>query len=368
MRRGYIDWLRGLAVVVMIEAHTLDAWTRPEDRELTAFGYAMILGGLGAPLFLFLAGVAVALSASAKVGRGSDVAAAAAAVRRRGWEIFGLAFLFRLQAFLLSGRSSPFDLFRVDILNIMGLSIVVSAYYWGAIARTTPATADEAHRAADLRLNRVMGFAILMAGVAMITPLIRATLLLDPLPAPLEAYLRPQPGLTNFTFFPWAGFVFAGTLVGVVLDGARDAAAERRAIGWIAVAAAAVGATGYAASYLPTIYERSNFWTSSPTFFFLRAGLLAVALAAAWLWERGPAGKWWSPMRQLGRTSLFIYWIHVELVYGVIAAPIKRQLPFGRAIVAFVLFTLAMLGVSIAKTRIAARWRAPRRNAVEVVR
>ena len=27
-RRTYIDWLRGLAVVIMIEAHTLDSWTR----------------------------------------------------------------------------------------------------------------------------------------------------------------------------------------------------------------------------------------------------------------------------------------------------------------------------------------------------
>ena len=27
-RRGYIDWLRGISVLIMIEAHTLDAWTR----------------------------------------------------------------------------------------------------------------------------------------------------------------------------------------------------------------------------------------------------------------------------------------------------------------------------------------------------
>ncbi|MGH2795712.1 MAG: hypothetical protein ACRDKG_15575, partial [Actinomycetota bacterium] len=71
----------------MIEAHTLDAWTRPADRELRAFGWSLILGGFGAPLFLFLAGVAVALSASAKVARGAPVSIASAAVRRRGWEI-----------------------------------------------------------------------------------------------------------------------------------------------------------------------------------------------------------------------------------------------------------------------------------------
>jgi uncharacterized membrane protein len=349
LRRGYIDWLRGLAVVVMIEAHTLDAWTRPQDRELTPFGWAMILGGFGAPLFLFLAGVASALSASARLAHGAAAARASAAVQRRGWEIFGLAFLFRLQAFVLSPGSSLADLLRVDILNIMGPSIAAAAVVWRA--RRT-----------------LLAFAGATVLLAMATPLVREARWLDPLPAPLEGYLRPQPGLTNFTLFPWAAFVFAGAFVGVVLDRARDAAAERRAIAWIAAGGAALAIGGYASSYLPTIYERSNFWTSSPTFFFLRTGLLVVAVAAAWLWEQGPARRWWSPMRQLGRTSLFIYWIHIELVYGILATPIKRQLLFGRAIVAFVLFTLAMLGVSVVKTRIVHWWRARRQEAVEVGR
>ncbi|MGH9331573.1 MAG: heparan-alpha-glucosaminide N-acetyltransferase domain-containing protein, partial [Vicinamibacterales bacterium] len=119
-RRRYLDWLRGLAVVVMIEAHTLDSWTLPADRQLRAYGWAMILGGFGAPLFLFLAGVAVAMSASAKVVRGATIAAASSGVQRRGWEIFGLAFLFRLQAYALGGFSSLRSLLKVDILNIMG--------------------------------------------------------------------------------------------------------------------------------------------------------------------------------------------------------------------------------------------------------
>jgi hypothetical protein len=65
---------------------------------------------------------------------------------------------------------------------------------------------------------------------------------------------------------------------------------------------------------------------------------------------------------ELGRTSLFIYWIHIELVYGLIAEPIKRRLPFAWAIVAFLLFlfSAAMLGVSIVKTKVVERWRVRR--------
>ena len=46
-RRGYLDWLRGVSVLIMIEAHTLDAWTRLDARHNGAYGWAMILGGFG---------------------------------------------------------------------------------------------------------------------------------------------------------------------------------------------------------------------------------------------------------------------------------------------------------------------------------
>lgn len=353
VRRRYLDWLRGVAVVVMIEAHTLDAWTRPADRELRAFGWSLILGGFGAPLFLFLAGVAVALSASAKVARGAPVSIASAAARRRGWEIFGLAFLFRLQSFVLGGFSSPRSLLKVDILNIMGPSIAGAATLWGATRSFA---------------SRVAAFGAVTVLIAMVTPIVREMRILDPLPAPIEGYLRPAPGLTNFTLFPWAAFVFAGTVVGLLVDRASDVSRERKLMPRLAAGGALVAAAGYAASYLPSIYERSNFWTSSPTFFFLRAGILTLAVAAAYAWERSPAGTGWSPMAQLGRTSLFIYWIHVELVYGLIAEPIKRRLPFGWAVAAFVVFTAAMLGVSIVKTRVVERWHVSRQARQEGVR
>src|SRR6185436_10769570 len=66
-RREYLDWLRGVAVLIMIEAHTLDSWTRVEERTRPAFGWAMLIGGFGAPIFLFLAGISLALAAGSRV-------------------------------------------------------------------------------------------------------------------------------------------------------------------------------------------------------------------------------------------------------------------------------------------------------------
>ena len=62
---------------------------------------------MAAPLFLFLAGVSVPFAIGAHVGRGADRRRAAWLVQRRGWQVFGLAHLFRLQSFLLNPNGRP---------------------------------------------------------------------------------------------------------------------------------------------------------------------------------------------------------------------------------------------------------------------
>ena len=338
-RRGYLDWLRGVAVLIMIEAHLLDSWTGGVDRETRAFGIAMIVGGLGAPLFLLLAGVSVSLSAASKRKRIGDTGAAAATVVRRGFQIYGLAFLFRIQAWIL-GWSSPKALLKVDILNIMGPSIALAGAVWGAAGSTR---------------RRVLAFAAITALIALATPLVR-TAPIAGLPDPIEAYLRPAGNLANFVFFPWAAFLFAGALAGVLLE-TTSGARESRLNGWLFFGGLSVAGIGFGASYLPSLYPVSGFWTSSPCYFFLRAGLLTAAIGAAYAWESRPGGAvTWSPVRQLGRTSLFIYWIHVEMVYGLISRPLHKSLTLPQAFLAFGVFAVFMLGCSLVKERVVAAW------------
>ena len=342
-RRLYLDWLRGIAVLIMIEAHLLDAWTAPAHRDDRAFSLAILLGGIGAPLFLFLAGLSVALSGAAKVRRGLPHAEAGRAIVRRGVQIFGLAFVFRAQACLL-GWSSPWDLLKVDILNIMGLSIAGAGLLWGA-GRSL--------------VTRAVLFGVVMAAIAFATPLVREAPI-APLPDPLEAYLRPVANLANFVLFPWAGFLFAGALTGVVLIKA-EAEREGRVVMRIGLAGLGVATAAYGLSYLPSPYPASRFWSTSPAYFFLQAGILAAAIPAAFLWgARDRAGERWSPVRQLGQTSLFIYWIHVEMLYGLISRPLHKSLSLGEALGAFLLFAGFMLLCSVVKELAVARWRAGR--------
>src|SRR5215469_11076573 len=61
-RLAYIDWMRGLACVLMFQTHCYDSWLSPAARKSSSLIIWSQLGGtLPAPLFVFLAGVSFAL-------------------------------------------------------------------------------------------------------------------------------------------------------------------------------------------------------------------------------------------------------------------------------------------------------------------
>lgn len=348
VRRRYIDWARGLAVLVMIEAHTLDAWTHASARSGPVYTTLAMLGGFAAPLFLWLAGLSLALSAARTLERTGRRAEATAAVIRRAAGIFILAFLFRLQAFIVSPGSWLVTIFRVDILNVMGLSMAAAGLAWGA-ART-------ARQAAWLS-------GALAVATAMVTPLVRSAGWVDLLPIWIQWHLRPFGDHTTFTLLPWAGFVFAGMSSGTLLTLWSDRRHERLgllAFGGVGLFLVWLGL--YTASK-PSLYLASSFWTSSPTFFAIRAGLLLILLAVLYgAAEMGaarvPVFGW---LQTLGRNSLFIYWIHVELVYGYATWPLRGALPLWGTALAFVFFAGAMYAAIGLGHRIVEQW--PLRNA-----
>ena len=98
-------------------------------------------------------------------------------------------------------------------------------------------------------------------------------------------------GLSNFVFFPWAGFVFAGAIVGLVLDGLTDAVGRST---WRTSGSHSSGLrltmAAYELSFFPTWYPQSHFWTTSPAFFFLRVGIMTAAIGLAYAWDLRPGG------------------------------------------------------------------------------
>ncbi len=335
----------------MIQGHTVDSWTRIDDKAQAAYRWISMTWGIAAPLFLFLAGVALVLAAGARLRQGRTDAEAAALARRRGWQIFGLAFLFRLQAWLISGGDAYTTLLKVDILNVMGLAMLAGAVLWGL------------GRGSWSRGWLLGGAAVV---VAMVTPLVRATPWLAPLPDPIEWYLRPFAGATTFTLLPWAGFLLAGGVVGFWIDSARSPRDVRVMNAGLALVGTVIAVGGYAASFLPPIYAQTNFWTSSPTFFFLRLGIVIALVPLACLVNadrKGPRRMALAPqelrrrplrsaLQEFGRSSLFVYWIHVEMAYGIFSAPIHRRLSLEWALVGWVLLTVFLFALVRLKGRL----------------
>jgi uncharacterized membrane protein len=296
-------------------------------------------------MFLWLAGLGVALAAARAAERRGQRAAIEAACRR-GLEIFILAFLFRLQAWVLTPGGPPVTIFRVDVLNIMGPSMIVAGLLWG-IARSAA--------------GRVASFSIATILLALATPIIRASAAIDALPTWLQWYVRPAGEMTTFTLFPWAAFVFAGGAVGALITASGDERAARRLHAALAMTGATLVAIGFWAAARPSIYASSSFWTTSPTWFAIRVGILMLALSAMYLLAP-PIPV----VERLGRSSLFIYWIHVELVYGYASWLWRHRLPLWGTAVAYVAFCVLMYFAIGWRDSSADRWRSRRRGGATV--
>ena len=198
----------------------------------------------------------------------------------------------------------------------------------------------------------------------MATPLVREASILAALPDAIEAYIRPLPGRTNFALFPWAAFVLAGGIAGELVFAAQSESQERRLQAGLLVSGLAGIALGYGASFRPSLYPVANFWTSSPTFFFIRLGICTATLPIAFgvdhfhrfLRRRFAIGAGTSDVpgrvvTTLGRSSLFVYWIHVEMAYGGIAIPFKRALPLELSLVATVALCALLYQIVVWKDR-----------------
>src|SRR2546428_338911 len=249
-RLTYIDWMRGLACLLMFQTHCYDSWLSDAARSTKFFNWSQLGGTLPAPLFLFLAGVFFALATDK--------------LRQRG----------------------------------------VAAH---RIARSTPR--------------------------------------------------RGGGGFGRGGLFPWSAFAFAGLAVGFVLltDWARRREAAAAALA--GVGGVTMAALGWWLDAQPRqVYAVYDFWHTSPNFFLIRIGLLMGILFASYAWCRWGAGQWgFSPVIQLGQTSLLVYWVHIEFVYGRFSILPKRAMSIPAATLGLLGICLAMLLLSIARTRLKGR-------------
>jgi len=341
-----IDWLRGLAVVLMIETHLYGYWTSPAARATRLFQDTRWWGGFPFRMFLLLAGVSMAIKFEAQIARGVERSAMVRGGVKRGFEILILAYAFRLQEYVLSFFWDWHDLLRVDILNCIGASMMLAALIC-APRRGRPQ------------------YAITLAVVA---ALIAVGPIIGPgdhlpawLPRHLAAYIAGHDKMAAFPLIPPMAWTLAGVAWGhwlVRYSGGEPRRLTRAFIICGVVGAAMVGAVKLVRGIDPHIirYPSDIAQQMGPGAFFFRLGSIGMMALLAHVVVRLWPPPRFSAMRVFGQTSLLVYWVHVELVYGLVFKRFANRLSMGQAGVAFVLMTAAMLGLGVLQLKYWRGW------------
>ncbi len=354
-RLAYIDWMRGLACLLMFQTHCYDSWLSPPARQSRFFMYSQLGGTFPAPLFLFLAGISFALVTEKLWHKNLPAGQIARTTILRGGEIFCYGLLFRLQEYLVSwGWAPKSDLLRVDVLNTIGLSMMLlGVVCWIVLAWSS--------RVGGLPINRT-ALVLAAAGTALLisllTPPLWTTWRPTWLPWPIESYVDgvhnlgvPQAGL--FPVFPWTAFAFAGLAVGFILQSQWARALESRAFFAMGLAGSVLIEFARWLDRQPRqFYAVQDYWHTSPSFFLIRVGMLLVIMAASYVWCRWGLGQWgFSPLILLGQASLLVYWVHIEFVYGRVSILPKHRMGIGGASAGLLVISLAMLALAYIRTK-----------------
>src|SRR5512136_942314 len=132
-RKLWLDWQRGLAVLYMLEWHTWDSWRHDSVAAGTVNAALAIIGGFAAPSFLYMAGMSQVLGDAAQERKGVPVGERRLGAIRRALWLLGVAYGLRFFWFVAGGAFRVPDgwqgIFKVDILNVIAVSLLVSALF-----------------------------------------------------------------------------------------------------------------------------------------------------------------------------------------------------------------------------------------------
>lgn len=333
----FVDLARVVAILLMVQGHTLDALLASGYRTSAAF-YAWSFGrGLTSCLFFFLAGFAFVLATYAQSGERR-----ASASGRRRFCRFGL---FLLVGYALHSPVASLG----DIMNVTPEKwkafVAVDALQCLAVTLTVlQIFALRAHSSRQFLLLS------LLTAIAVVTttPAVARTDWDAVLPPFLAAYLTTGTG-SLFPVFPWSAYTLVGAALGAAyIRAARPGWMETRVLGAIGGAMLIGSFVGARLPWEPL--GRTDLWSTSPNQFLLRAGLVCTLVAVLALLSRR-ISRLPVALEALGRHSLLVYAAHLCLVYGSAWNRGLRYwyghgLPFGRAVMWVIILWLAVIALA----------------------
>jgi uncharacterized membrane protein len=288
------DWLRGLAVLVMIETHAL-VLLRKELLVTRAAGVLDYVNGLVAPSFIFAAGFSLALVQVRAASSAGRRAPRVLRTLRRIGEVLAVGTLINWVWFPIS--TDPGWLLRIDILQCIGLTLLVAL----------PLNAALAARPRALFIASLL----IAVGLFLVSPFA------DGVTGPLQdLFNKTGPRHSVFPLLPWAGWAFLGGAIGATAARGTAVQVRRLALG--------IGLGSLVALLLRpvwlAVYPPHDFWVTDPANTGARGiPVMALLLVLLAIEARVPAGARRSPgvwlLELFGTSSLAAYFWHEMLIY-----------------------------------------------------
>ncbi|MGF1469845.1 MAG: heparan-alpha-glucosaminide N-acetyltransferase domain-containing protein [Sandaracinaceae bacterium] len=358
-----MDVARGVASLIMIQGHAYDGWVDPAGKETVAYAFTRLLGSLPLPAFLVLAGAAVTLRVEAARHRGEPARSVRAAVAWRGLTVVLWGYASSFAYALLDGHQGLDTLLRADVLQVIGVSIALTALVGirGDGRTGAPGRASLAWAAVGLA-------ALPTLACPWLAPLGHDAA------GPwryLVGLFVDVPGVTRMPVVPLVSWLALGVLVALRMTarpGSLPAAgASDRWLLGLAVGSAAVALVANRGMAGLLAARGGELSRAHPAVWLnvvdLGArGVLVLAVGALLSQRVGSAAK--AALLRLGRGSLYAYMVHVPFCYGLLGAPLRGRLDMASATAA----VLGLMGLSYLTVVGVDAWRRRRRRPGPVLR
>ena len=292
------DWLRGVAVLVMIQTHAL-VLLLPSIHGQDLFKQLVSIDGLVAPSFIFSAGFALAL-VQVRAGLAGRRSEQAKKTLKRILEVLFVASLINFIWFPM--YREPKWLLRIDILHCIGLSLLL----------LMPVLVGLSPRPKLLRWTTLV-IALVIFAISPYGEQVTgvAQLFLNTKPGVLDATTGAQ-----FPLLPWAGYVFLGASFGTTIAAMKS---EKELWLWMGLLMGLGTLLFLNGEAIKALYPEHQFYVTNPADAARRwtyvLGIVAVFRMIERKWPNftpTSAAKW---LGGLGAASLSAYFFHEMLLY-----------------------------------------------------
>lgn len=304
-RYAFIDVMRGIAALWMIETHVMNEFIKPEHKEGWFYDALNISNGFVSVGFIFCAGVGFIIAAERKLQEYRQFQPVLWLYLRRLAFILAAAFLMdtpsmSLRHLMVANEAEMSIFLRNDVLHTIVYSSITALIVTMIIG--------------NVKSLRYI-FAAMSTLVFFSTAMIWQNEWYLLFPRAIESLFAPPP-ISPFSFIPWSGYFFAGaSLAGFFFD-SKDK--KRFAI--------TVGSIAFILCFVLFVLKNTNlsafegkkWWAMAPEYFIFRTAGAVLLFCLLFLIEDKLKGVLANIIRRCGQESLFIYILQGTIIFTVL--------------------------------------------------